>query len=231
MIRLFLGFDQREAAGFHTFVQSVIEKTSVPVAITPLAYDGKQKDGTNAFTYTRFLVPELCGFAGHAIFADGADMLCIADLAELWEMRHRRFAVQVVKHEYKTKHPRKYVGTEMECANEDYPRKNWSSLTLWDCGAIEHFHAREQLRSAPGAFLHRFSWLKDELIGELPIEWNWLPDEYGVNTKAKLLHFTAGIPAIKAHMHVPHSTAWHQSWNRSQETPVEKRIAQLASQR
>lgn len=230
MIRLFLGFDQREAAGFHTFVQSVIETASVPVAITPLAYYGKQADGTNAFTYSRFLVPEMCGFAGHAIFADGADMLCAADLAELWDLRDSH-AVRVVKHDYKTKYPRKYLGTEMESANEDYPRKNWSSLILWNCGAIEHFDAREKLRSENGAFLHRFSWLKDERIGELPIEWNWLADEYGANSKAKLLHFTAGIPAIKAHMRAPHAALWHQHWNRSQETPVEKRIAQMASQR
>jgi hypothetical protein len=230
VIRLFLGFDQREAAGFHTFVQSVIENTSAPVAITPLAYDGKQGDGTNAFTYTRFLVPELCGFAGHAIFADGADMLCLADLAELWDMRDAH-PVRVVKHDYKTKFPRKYLGTEMESLNEDYPRKNWSSLILWNCGAIEHFDAREKLRSESGAFLHRFSWLKDNQIGDLPREWNWMPDEQGAHTAAKILHFTVGIPAIPAHRGVAHSREWQMTNARSMETPAQKRIAELASAR
>jgi hypothetical protein len=37
-----------------------------------------------------------------------------------------------------------------------------------------------------------FRWLDDERIGELPIEWNWLPDEFGVNPEAKLLHYTLG---------------------------------------
>jgi hypothetical protein len=36
-------------------------------------------------------------------------------------------AVAVVKHDYKTKHRRKYIGTPLEADNADYPRKNWSS--------------------------------------------------------------------------------------------------------
>lgn len=231
MIRLFCGFDQREASGFHTFVQSVIEKTSVPVAITPLAYEGAQRDGTNAFTYTRFLVPELCNFSGFAIFADGADMLALADLAELWEMRDSGKAVQVVKHDYQTRFPRKYLGTEMEAPNENYPRKNWSSLILWNCSHIAHFNARDKLRSSPGSFLHRFLWLKDDEVGELPPAWNWLADEYGANTSAKMVHFTAGIPAIHAHRTVAHSREWQMANARSLQVPAEVRIAEVASQR
>jgi hypothetical protein len=231
VIRLFCGFDQREAAGFHTFVQTVIDNTSVPVAITPLAYEGQQRDGTNAFTYSRFFIPELCNFAGFAIFADAADMLALGDLAELWALRDKAKAVQVVKHDYETKFPRKYLGTEMECANQQYPRKNWSSLVLWNCGHIAHFDAREKLRSAPGSFLHRFSWLDDELIGELPAAWNWLADEYGPNDQAKLLHFTAGIPAIRRHRDVAHAREWQMANARSLQVPAEVRIAEVASQR
>jgi lipopolysaccharide biosynthesis glycosyltransferase len=73
------------------------------------------------------LIPELMNFAGFAIFVDAADMLCRGDLTELWSMRDKNFAVQVVKHDYRTKHPRKYVGTELEADNQDYPRKNWSA--------------------------------------------------------------------------------------------------------
>ena len=45
-----------------------------------------------------------------------------------------------------------------------------------------------------GEHLHQFQWLSDELIGALPIEWNWLPDEYGCNSDAKLIHYTLGTP-------------------------------------
>jgi hypothetical protein len=36
MIRIFAGYDPREAIGYHVFCQSLIERTSEPVAITPL---------------------------------------------------------------------------------------------------------------------------------------------------------------------------------------------------
>jgi hypothetical protein len=231
VLKIFTGWDQREAAGWHAFAQSVIERTSIPVAITPLNIIGPQRDGSNAFTYTRFLIPELCNFAGFALYADGADMIALGDLAELWEMRSKDFAVQVVKHDYATKHARKYLGTEMEVANADYPRKNWSSLVLWNCGHQAHFDNREKLRSAPGSYLHRFSWLKDEQIGELPAAWNWIPEEQGVNAGAKILHFSIGIPGIWAHRNAPHAQEWHGFNDRAAEVPAERRIAEVASQR
>lgn len=231
MIRLFTGFDQREAAGWHAFTQSVIEHTTVPVAITPINIVGAQRDGSNEFTYTRFLIPEMCNFAGYAIYADGADMIVQCDLAELWAMRSDKYAVQVVKHDYQTKFPRKYLGTEMETVNDDYPRKNWSSLVLWNCGHMAHFEHRENLRSASGSFLHRFSWLKDDEIGSLPAAWNWIPEEQGANTKAKILHFSIGIPSIPAHRNTPHANEWQRYSARALESPAQARIAELASSR
>ena len=189
MIRLFTGWDAREAAGWHAFVDSVYRHASEPVSITRLPE--KQLDGSNAFTFSRFLVPGLCGYDGWALYADGADMLCRADIAELWSMQDPRCAVQVVQHSYTTKFPRKYLGTPMESDNKDYPRKNWSSLVLWNCG---HPALRRVIED------HRFAWLPDDLIGALPFEWNWLADEYGYDPKAKLLHYTAGMPVQALHM-------------------------------
>jgi hypothetical protein len=80
--RLFAGYDAREAIGFHVFVASVLERASVPVAVHALDDKGLPV-GSNAFTFSRFLVPWLCGFQGRAIFADGSDMLMQADIAEL----------------------------------------------------------------------------------------------------------------------------------------------------
>ena len=188
MIRLFTGWDAREAAGWHAFVDSVYKHTSVPVSITRLPE--RQLDGSNAFTFSRFLVPDLCGYQGWAIYMDGADMLCKGDIAELWDFRDERYAVHVVKHAYRSKFTRKYLGTPMESDNKEYPRKNWSSVILWNCAWAPQVVKRD----------HRFSWLPDEAIGELPLEWNWLADEYGYNNKAKLLHWTAGIPVQALHM-------------------------------
>src|SRR5690242_7058251 len=90
-IPLYVGFDQREAAAYHVFCQSVMERASVPVAFHPLhkgmlsGFDG-QKDGTNAFIYSRFLVPYLQNFTGWALFMDG-DMVMLDDIANLWKER------------------------------------------------------------------------------------------------------------------------------------------------
>lgn len=209
MIRIFCGYDPREAVGYHAFQQSVIENTREKVAFIPLA--GQQKDGTNAFTYERFRVPEYCSWSGFAIFADASDMLCIGDIAELVALRDKEKAVQVVKHDYTTRHPRKYIGTPMETDNADYPRKNWSSLILWNCEHWEHFEHRRELAEADGAYLHRFRWLMDDLIGDLPAAWNWLADEYGENANAKLLHWTAGQPGFYHYKDAPHASQWRQS--------------------
>lgn len=203
-MKIFCGFDSREAVGFHAFVHSVLEH-SPGVQIIPLS--GQQRDGTNAFTYARFMVPELCTWAGKAIFVDACDMLLRADIRQLFDMADTSKAVQVVKHDYTTKHERKYVGTEMEASNESYPRKNWSSVILFNAGHNAHFNYRESLRGGNGKFLHRFEWLKDDEIGELPVEWNWL-DEYGENPEAKLLHWTTGIPGFHHYRHAPHADEW-----------------------
>lgn len=213
MIPIYTGFDPREEAGTHVFVSSVIERATTPVAIMPLHlpmfrsfYSAGMRDGTNAFIYTRFLIPFLQDFRGWAMFADGADMLMRADISELWALRDYYKAVQVVKHDYRTKHPRKYIGTAMEAENRDYPRKNWSSVMLVNCG---HYAWRqmtpERVEQMLGADLHRFTWIKEEFLGEIPKEWNWLADEYGENGFAKLLHWTAGTPAFKHYRNAPHA--------------------------
>lgn len=212
MIPVYVGFDPREEAGTHVFTSSLIHRSSWPVSVIPLHlplfrsfYSKGNRDGTNAFIYTRFLVPFLQDWRGWAIFADGADMLMRADIAELWALRDEYKAVQVVKHDYRTKHPRKYCGTQMEADNHDYPRKQWSSVMLINC---HHYHWRditpESVERMTGPELHRFSWLRDEMIGELPAEWNWL-DEYGPNPDAKLIHWTTGTPAFAAYKDSPHA--------------------------
>jgi hypothetical protein len=215
LIPLFFGFDPREEVGAHAFIASVLQHATQPVSLCPLhlpalpMYEGGHRDGTNAFIYSRFLVPELMEWKGWAIFADGCDMVLKADVSELWTMRDRRKAVQVVKHEYKTRHQRKYVGTSMEAANLDYPRKNWSSLMLINCEHPGWMNINaESVEMMSGPELHRFSFLEPDEVGSLPAVWNWLADEYGENKSAKLLHWTAGIPAWPAYRDAPHASDW-----------------------
>jgi hypothetical protein len=189
-----------------------VRHASQPVAVTPLAlknlagYVERHRDGSNQFTYSRFLVPELMGWAGWALYIDG-DMLLRADIAELWKLRDESKSVLCVHHDYKTRMREKYLGAK----NEDYPRKNWSSVVLWNCAHPANARlTREFVEGATGAQLHRFTWLEDRLIGELPKEWNWLPDEFGPNPAAKLLHWTLGAPCFHEFRDAPMAEEWHR---------------------
>ena len=212
MIPVFIGYDHREAIAYHVCANSIIRQSSKPVALMPLAlknlqdYEETHTDGSNQFIYSRFLVPHLMGYQGWAIFMDG-DMLLRDDINKLWKLRDETKAVQVVKHNYKTKMTEKYLGAK----NEDYPRKNWSSVILWNCGhPANKVVTPEFVMNATGAQVHRFTWLTDNLIGELPIEWNWLPDELGVNKDAKLLHYTLGTPCFHEFATTNMADEWHR---------------------
>ena len=211
-IKIVVGFDQREAIAYHTFSQSVLEKSSLPVLFLPLSintlkgYKETHNDKSNDFVYSRFLTPYLHNFEGWAIFADG-DMVCQSDIKELWDLRDETKALQVVMHDYKTRFNQKYLGN----TNENYPRKNWSSLILWNCSHPKHkVLTPDFISSQTGKYLHRFSWLDDEDIGELPIDWNWLAIEYPNNPKAKIIHYTLGTPCFKDYRNTEMAVTWHE---------------------
>jgi hypothetical protein len=208
-LRLFGGYDPREAIGYAVFCHSVIEHATVPVSIAPLASMGMPV-GSNAFTLSRFLVPWLCNYQGMAIFMDASDMLMTGDIAELAALYDPSYAVQVVKHpDYKTRHPVKYIGMEMECPNIDYPRKNWASVMILNCAhPVWAGVSPETLGD-----LDRLKMLQlaraEGNIGELPAEWNRLVDEgqpYG-----KVIHWTAGLPAFTHYADAPFAGEWREA--------------------
>ena len=216
MIHLYIGHDPRETIGTHVFIQSLLKHASVPVAVIPLhkpmlehAFGGRIAEGTNTFTMSRFLIPFLQDWRGTAIFMDGADMLLRWDIAELAALADPYKAVQVVQHDYQTNAARKYVGTQMEADNLDYPRKQWASVMLINCA---HYAWR---RMTPSAILQgnklqvlTFSWCPDQYIGTPPMQWNWLCQEHGTHDPAKLLHWTLGSPMFKKYSNSPHADEW-----------------------
>jgi lipopolysaccharide biosynthesis glycosyltransferase len=211
-IPIFIGYDAREAVAYHTCVNSIIRYSTNPISINPLSlnllkgYNETHTDGSNQFIYSRFLLPHLMDYNGWAIFIDG-DMIIRDDIAELYNLQNNDYSVMVVKHDYKTKSNTKYLGSK----NEDYPRKNWSSVVLWNCGHIKNkILTPELIQKSNGSYLHRFSWLTDNDIGSLPIEWNWLPDEYGENNNAKLLHYTLGTPCFDEFNNTTQASEWHK---------------------
>jgi lipopolysaccharide biosynthesis glycosyltransferase len=217
-IKIFVGYDEREAIAYHVCCNSIIRHAKRPVSFTPLAlnlfngfYDELHTDGSNAFIYTRFLVPYLCGFQGRAIFIDG-DMVVRDDITKLMEFAPPGTDMAVVKHDYKTKYPNKYLGNK----NEDYPKKNWSSVMLFNCYTspchklIPEFVARQT-----GAYLHQFQWTSEDRIDALPLEWNWLAMEYEKNDNAKLYHYTIGTPCFEEYAKSDNAEIWWDEFHKT----------------
>jgi hypothetical protein len=211
-MEIWIGYDPREAIAFHTCVNSIIRHASKPVTIHPLAlnnipgYEEKHTDGSNQFIYSRFLVPWLMSWKGTAIFMDG-DMVVTDDIHKITQNIGGNQPVHVVKHDYTPKDTTKYLGAKQTA----YPRKNWSSVIVWNC---DHFANRkltpEFIQEATGEYLHRFQWLKDEQIGELDPAWNWLSQEFGPKPDAKLIHWTCGTPCFHEYATSEMSNIWHK---------------------
>ena len=155
-------------------------------------------------------MPWIQKWRGWALFIDG-DMIVRDDVKQLFAMRDDRAAAMVVKHDYLTRNPIKYLGTPMESKNVDYPRKQWSSVVLWNCAHYANRGLRpETVSKAETSYLHRFGWIDDDRLGSLPLTWGWLAEEYGENDNAKLIHYTCGVPAMKAYENCDHADEWHR---------------------
>jgi len=215
-VQIYIGYDPREAIAYHVCVNSLIRRSSKPLSICPLALPnmkGFYTEGarttiegylpTNQFIFSRFLVPSMMDYKGWSLFIDG-DMIVTDDIQKLFALADESMAVQVVKHDYKTKFPVKYLNQ----VNGDYPRKNWTSVMMFNNSHPDNKKLTpEYVATASGKELHRIEWT--DKIGELPIEWNWLADEYGESVNAKLIHYTAGTPCFHDFACSPMANLWH----------------------
>jgi len=141
------------------------------------------------FANSRFLTPLLAQH-GWALFTD-CDVLCLTDLMELHKVADSRYAVMCVKHKNINE-----SGTKMDGQVQTaYARKNWSSVMLFNCDHPANRRLTlEMVNTRPGRDLHRFCWLHDEEIGELPPEWNWLVNVQEKPAYPKIAHYTLGGP-------------------------------------
>jgi len=211
MIRVFIGFDPREAAAYSVLAHSIWTRASVPVAIAPLMlselkgvfHRERHPLQSTDFAFSRFLVPYLSGYEGWSVFTD-CDMLVLDDIANLWKLRDERFAVQVVKHEHQPREAIKFLGQPQTA----YPKKNWSSVMLFNnarCRAL----TPEYVNAATGLELHQFKWLSDEsLIGALPRRWNHLVGYYQPTRDVSLVHYTLGGPYFDEYRDCEYAAEW-----------------------
>tara|TARA_B100000212_G_scaffold342473_1_gene329841 strand:+ start:1966 stop:2679 length:714 start_codon:yes stop_codon:yes gene_type:complete len=209
IIPIFIGYDFRERAATNVLIDSLYQQTSHPISITPIVKSQLEKQGFHSrkrdskqstdFSFTRFLVPYLMNFEGWAIFMD-CDMLCRADISELWDQKDEKYSVLCVKHEHVTEEGSKFLGEKQI----PYPKKNWSSLMLMNCKKCKALTI-DYVNHASGLDLHRFNWLEsDEQIGEIKGQgWNELITLENLNksqkdnSNSKLIHWTLGGPWFK----------------------------------
>jgi hypothetical protein len=211
MIRVFIGYDAREAAAFSVLSHSIHARASEPVAIAPLKLEElagtyrRARDPLQStdFSFSRFLTPWLCGYEGWALFMD-CDMLVLDDIASLLRLRDDRFAVQLVKHVHVPREDVKFLGA----VQTKYEKKNWSSVMLMNCAKCAAL-TPEYVNAASGLELHQFKWLADDsLIGGIPRAWNHLVGYDAPRRDASLVHYTIGGPYFEAYRDCEYAREW-----------------------
>ena len=214
MIRVFIGFDPREAVAFNVLAYSIQARSSVPVSISAVKLSQLRTALTRArhplqstdFSLSRFLTPYLSDFSGWSLFMD-CDMLMLDDIANLWKLRDERFAVMVVKHDHRPRETTKFLGESQSA----YEKKNWSSVVLFNnarCRAL----SPEYVNQASGLDLHQFKWLgSDDLIGELPRGWNHLVGYDAPSREVSVVHYTLGGPYFAEYADCEYADDWRSA--------------------
>jgi hypothetical protein len=219
-VKVYVGWDSREDIAYQVCKYS-IESRSHNAKVSSLKlfklinqgiYNRPIDNlGSTEFTFTRFLVPYLENYQGWAIFCD-CDIIWRVGVEDLLAYADDQYAVMVVKHEYNPSNSIKMDGQ----TQHQYPRKNWSSVILWNCGhPSNRALTKDVINTASGAFLHRFQWLKDSEIGALSSEYNWLVNWYKEPKDGipKIIHYTEGGPWFENYMKCEYGAYWEKEKN------------------
>ena len=170
-IPVYVGYDSREDIAYQVCKHSIIRRepgaTVRPLKLKDMRESGLytrevDKLASTEFTFTRFFVPYLQNYQGWAVFCD-CDFLWTVPTTDLKQYCDPSKAVVVVQHDYTPAEGIKMDGQKQTV----YPRKNWSSMVLWNCAhPANKILTPDVLNKESGAFMHRFQWLADsELLG------------------------------------------------------------------
>jgi lipopolysaccharide biosynthesis glycosyltransferase len=213
-MKVFVGYDPKEDIAYQVCRYS-ISKHNPSTKVFPIIQQELRNLGlyyrdfdplsSTEFSFTRFLVPHLSEHSGWSLFCD-CDFVWLDDVQNLFNLCDDRYAVMVVKHDYVPKKLFKMNGKIQTV----YPRKNWSSMVLWNC---EHESNKKlsinDINKKPGSYLHQFNWLVDDEIGEVPVEWNWLVG-WNSRSEPKALHYTEGGPWLDNYKDCEYNSIWNQ---------------------
>lgn len=228
---VWIGFDPREVSAFVVAQSSLRKRSATYVGpVRPVVLDYLRRTGlyrrpteirtidgrrqlwdtisdapmSTEFAISRFLVPRLAG-KGLALFTD-SDVLFRTNVSWLFDEIDPQFAVSVVKHDHRPAEGVKMDG-QVQTA---YSRKNWSSVMVFNCDhAANKALTVDLVNRFPGRDLHRFCWLDDSQIGELPPIYNHLVGHTPIGSiEPRIVHFTDGVPDMPGYENVPFAEEW-----------------------
>ena len=213
---IYVGYDASEDIAYRVCEYSIYKHSHL-AEVKPLRQDMLRAQeyytrdvdplSSTEFTFTRFLVPVLQNYQGWALFCD-CDFVWDGDVEEIFKQADPTKAVMVVKHEHTPSANIKMAGQKQH----QYPRKNWSSMILWNCGHAANLNlTADVVNRESGAYLHRFQWLKDEEIGSLDTRYNFL---VGWNKESKdgkpfAYHWTEGGPWFENYRDCEYKEVWY----------------------
>jgi lipopolysaccharide biosynthesis glycosyltransferase len=213
-LKVFIGWDSREDIAYEVAKHSIL-KHNPNIEVYPLKlYELREKGiytreddkkGSTEFTISRFLVPFLSGYKGYSLFMD-CDMVCLNDLEFVLEFQDALTnPVSCVKHDYSPKSKMKMDGQMQHV----YPRKNWSSVMLFNNSKCKML-TPDIVNTETPMYLHRMLWADDK-IGSLPPKFNFLAGYYDFEEEQPILiHYTDGGPWFKEYSNCSYSELWKQ---------------------
>jgi lipopolysaccharide biosynthesis glycosyltransferase len=208
MLKVYIGYDPVETVAYHVCVQSILNYSSVPVSFCPVNIHNipeftreREPEQSNEFSFSRFMVPFLNDYEGKALFID-CDIIFRTDIKQLFDQISTE-DVMCVQHHYQPVDKIKYLGAVQHA----YPRKNWSSVMLFNCNQCKTL-TPDYVNTATPKELHRMLWANN--IGSLATSWNHLVGEYPPNPGAKVVHWTRGTPCFDGYEEQEHANEWRR---------------------
>ena len=208
--KAFIGYDSREDIAFQVAKYSIHKHNPnvevIPLKLHELREQGfytraDDKKGSTEFTITRFLPPALMNYKGYAVFMD-CDMIVQTDITKiLFNPYSIDKPVSCVQHEYSPKTMTKMDGK----MQHTYPRKNWSSVMLFNNELCTNL-TPEVVNTETPLYLHRMMWADE--VGELDYKWNHLVGYYDKPEESNIVHYTDGGPWFANYRKCEYHKAW-----------------------
>jgi hypothetical protein len=247
-LHVFVGYDTREHAAWLVCRDS-IAAFAEDVVIHPLSHRDLRRRGyfdrpwrieetgqmvderdglpfSTEFSHTRFLVPHLAREAGvkdgPVLFVD-CDFMFRRPLRQMLDRVDRTKVLSVIKHDVTIPEGTKMDGQEQH----RYRRKLWSSLMIWNMAHpdIDRFCDPAPVNTASGRDLHQFQGLAYSQIGDIPVEWNWIPGLSPHRADPAAVHWSLGGPWMPEYASEPYAHEWRRRYRDVVSTALDKNLS------